>query len=117
MSTGVGSRIKIRRNELGWSQEELAKRMGLKSKSTICKIERGEDNLTATSVNQYADALGVSVAYLMGWEETTEAAYEQLRDAYLVNIKARDLYMQFESLSPEKQAYLLNYLQYLQSQP
>ena len=70
MSTGLGLRIKNKRIELGISQEELASRMGLKSKSTICKIERGEDNLTADSVKKYAKALGVSPDYLVGWEDS-----------------------------------------------
>ena len=70
MSTGIGLRIYNKRKELGWSQDELATRMGLKSKSTICKIERGEDNLTADSVQKYADALGVTRAYLMGLEDS-----------------------------------------------
>lgn len=67
MATGVGLRIRERRKELMLSQEALAKRMGLKSKSTICKIERGEDNLTADTIAKYAVALNSTPAYLMGW--------------------------------------------------
>lgn len=70
MSTGIGLRIRNRRKELGLSQEELCARMNLKSKSTICKIERGEDNLTSDSIQKYADALGVSAAFLMGDEDS-----------------------------------------------
>jgi len=70
MSTGIGLRIRNRRKELGISQEELAARMNLKSKSTICKIERGEDNLTSDSIQKYAEALGVSPAFLMGNEDS-----------------------------------------------
>ena len=69
MSTGLGERIRNRRIELGWSQEELAHNMGFKSKSTICKIERGEDNLTTTAVRKYAEALHTTPSYLMGWED------------------------------------------------
>ena len=103
MSTGVGLRIKHRRQELGWSQEELALRVGLKSKSTICKIERGEDNMTATSVNQYADALQVTPGYLMGWEDTPEAktVYEQLKGYYIKKDSDRKLLERYHNLSPE----------------
>ena len=66
METGIGKRIRERRKELGLSQEELAKRMNLKSKSTICKIERGEDNLTAPILKRYAKALETTPTYLMG---------------------------------------------------
>ena len=35
-------RIKKRREELGMSQDELAQKLGYKSRSTIAKIEKGE---------------------------------------------------------------------------
>lgn len=35
----IGQRIKVRREELNMSQEELAKRIGYKSRSSINKIE------------------------------------------------------------------------------
>ena len=103
MATGVGLRIKHRRQELGWSQEELASRVGLKSKSTICKIERGEDNMTATSVKQYADALQVTPGYLMGWEDkpTAKKAYDQLIRSYIDNESDRKLLERYHNLSPE----------------
>ena len=40
MST-IGENIQRMRKALGWTQEDLAKRMGYKSKSTINKIELG----------------------------------------------------------------------------
>ena len=69
MSTGIGQRIRKRRREIGLSQEELANRMGLRSKSTICKDEKGDDNLTSDTVQKYADALETTPAYIMGWKE------------------------------------------------
>jgi transcriptional regulator with XRE-family HTH domain len=69
MSTGIGQRIRKRRKEIGLSQEELANRMGLRSKSTICKVEKGDDNLTSDTVQKYADALETTPAYIMGWKE------------------------------------------------
>lgn len=70
MKTGIGQRIKERRKELGLSQEELATKMGLKSKSTICKVETVGDNLTADTVKKYAEALDTTPAKLMGWDDT-----------------------------------------------
>lgn len=35
----IGQRVKLRREELGLSQEELAKRIGYKSKTSINKID------------------------------------------------------------------------------
>ena len=39
----IYKRIRARREELGISQEELAKRMGYRSRSSINKIQNGED--------------------------------------------------------------------------
>lgn len=39
----IYKRIRARREELGISQEELAKRMGYRFRSSINKVENGED--------------------------------------------------------------------------
>ena len=41
----IYKRIRARREGLGISQEELAKRMGYKSRSSINKIEKGENDI------------------------------------------------------------------------
>lgn len=65
----VGTRIKRRRMELDWSQRDLAAKMGYKNNSTIARIEAGEVEITQSRIVQFADVLGVTIAYLMGWEE------------------------------------------------
>ena len=88
MSTGIGLRIRDRRKELGLSQEELANRLGLKSKSTVCKIERGDDNLTSDTVTKYALALRTTPAYLMGWEEKDTNDVDRALKAYEMYMNA-----------------------------
>ena len=68
MST-VGENILLMRKHLGWTQEELAKRMGYKSKSTINKIELGINDIPQSKIVQFADVLGTTPAHLMGWDE------------------------------------------------
>lgn len=113
MATGIGERIRRVRTRLEWSQEDLARHMGLKSKSTICKVERGEDNLTTTAVKKYADALGVSPSFLMGWEDNMDNSFEVLEreGAEFCTLqqesesiaKAKALYKMYEKASPEVQ--------------
>lgn len=67
----LGKRIKVRREELGISQDKLAKMLGYISRSSIAKIENGTNQLTQPKIEEFAKALGVSPAYLMGWEEKT----------------------------------------------
>ena len=65
----VGERIRYIREERGISQEELAKKLGLKDKSSVCKIERAGDNVSTKSVCKYAEALNTTPSFLMGWIE------------------------------------------------
>lgn len=70
----VGENIMELRKSLGWTQEELAKRMGYKSKSTINKIEMGINDIPQSKIVKFAEVLGTSPARLMGWvnEETNK---------------------------------------------
>lgn len=65
-------RIKQRREELGMSQDELAKKLGYKSRSTIAKIEKGENDITQSKIAAFADALQTTPSYLMGWGQSGE---------------------------------------------
>ena len=47
--TDLSSRIRQRREQLGLSQEELAARMGYRSKSSITKLEKGINDLPRVS--------------------------------------------------------------------
>ncbi len=69
----IGERIKIQRMKLGWSQRDLAERMGYKSHSVIARIESGEVDVNQTRLDQFASVLQVSHAYLLGLisEETS----------------------------------------------
>lgn len=65
----IGEKIKTRRMALGWSQRELADRMEC-NHSTITRIETGKIDISQSKIMQFSEVLGVSIAYLMGWEET-----------------------------------------------
>lgn len=65
----IGERIKYRREELKMSQEELAHKLGYKSRSSINKIELGANNLTQSKIKAIADALDTTPSYIMGWDE------------------------------------------------
>ena len=65
----IGKRIRQRREALGLSQEELAQKLGYKSRSTINKIEADINDITQSKVSEFARALDTTPAYLMGWED------------------------------------------------
>ena len=62
-------RIRKRREELGMSQEDLAKKMGYKSRSSINKIEMGENDIPQSKIATFAKVLLVSEAWLMGYDD------------------------------------------------
>lgn len=65
-------RIKARREELGLSQDELAKKLGYKSRSTINKIELGINDVTQSKIVAFANALETTPSYLMGWNDSPD---------------------------------------------
>lgn len=73
-----GKRVRKRRIQLGLSQEELAKKLGYSSRSTINKIENGTNDVVQTKVVDFAKALDTTIAYLMAWDETPIAVKDQL---------------------------------------
>ena len=68
----TADRIRQRRLELGLTQLEVAKRIGLTTKAAVCKIEKQGNEVTLKNVERFAKALNCSPAYLMGWEEENE---------------------------------------------
>lgn len=63
----IGERIKARRIELNLTQDELAKKAGYKSRSSINKLESSR-TLPSTKIEKMAEALDTTPAYLMGWD-------------------------------------------------
>lgn len=67
----LATRVKQRREELGLSQEQVALRMGYSSRTSINKIENGRP-CSQKIIARLAEALNVSIPYLMGWEDEEE---------------------------------------------
>lgn len=66
----LGDRIRLRREELRMSQEELATRLGYKSRSTIAKIESGENDLTQSKIVAFAEALSTTARWLLDYDDS-----------------------------------------------
>lgn len=62
--------IKSLREQLGMSQNELAKLTGYTNRSSIAKIEKGEVDLPLSKIELFASALNTTPSELMGdtWE-------------------------------------------------
>lgn len=64
----LGQNIRLYREKLGMTQEELAKKLGYKDRSTIAKIENDVNDITQSKIVAIATALQTTAAALMGWE-------------------------------------------------
>ena len=92
--------IKNLRKENGWTQEDLANKMGY-DRSSIAKIESGKVDLPQSKIIEFANVFGVDAGDLLGWGD----------DLYVTTIpttpdekKAKELYSLYENASPEIQS-------------
>ena len=65
----IGERIKLRREELNMTQDELAKKVGYTSRSSVAKVESNANGMLQSKLALFAKALNTTPAYLMGWED------------------------------------------------
>lgn len=96
----LANRVRQRREELGLSQEDLALRMGYSSRTSINKIENGRP-CSQKIIARLSDALGVSIPYLMGWDEEKPTATD---DGLSPNMKAL---IDFAKSVPEDKAEMI----------
>ena len=67
----MGFKIRLLRENLNMTQDELAIKSGYTSRSSINKIENGLVDIPQSKIYSIANVLNVSPAYLMGWEENS----------------------------------------------
>lgn len=68
----MGERVKKARENKGYTQEELALKLGYKSRSSVNKIEKERD-IPRSMIVRIAEVLGVTPSYLMGWEDEDQS--------------------------------------------
>ena len=98
----LGSRVIARRKELGLTQADLAKRMGYVSRASIAKVEGGRE-VGQRIVARLAEALDVTVPYLMGWERSPEEQAE-LDAAILMDNDLLEFILLYRELDAEQKA-------------
>ena len=64
----VGKNIAEARKRARMTQEELAQKVGYKTKSAINKIEMGKRDLPQKKIATFAAALGTTPGHLLGWD-------------------------------------------------
>lgn len=112
----LANRVRQRREELGMSQEDLALRMGYSSRTSVNKIENGRP-CSQKIIARLAEALGVSIPYLMGWDEEKAIEIHKKNDALsdiIVELRTNEEFMSIVEtiykMDKEKRSSLLAFL-------
>ena len=101
----IGERIKYRREELKMSQDELARRLGYRSRSSINKIEKDASGLPQNKIADIAKALHTTPSYIMGWEEEIEknpSAVAERHTEMLMDEDFNEIFVYFKTLDTKK---------------
>jgi len=85
----VGERIRSRREELGWKQDDLVTKAGI-SKSFLSDLENGKRNVGADKLLDIARALNVSLDFLMTGKASREQTAEVSIPASLAKFAAEE---------------------------
>lgn len=98
----AGNRIKELRVKKGWSQDDLADKMGM-TRANISNYERGiNKNVPSETLKKFADKFGVSSDYLLGQSENSdkpeseflqrlELSEKDLLDQYTIVLDGKEL--------------------------
>jgi transcriptional regulator with XRE-family HTH domain len=84
---GVGERIKKRRLELGWTQDQLCQKAGI-SKGFLSDLENDKRSVSANNLLDIARALSLSLDYLMTGDATVKPVTEVSIPATLARFAA-----------------------------
>jgi transcriptional regulator with XRE-family HTH domain len=105
----IGGKIKSRRIELQWSQRELSDKMGYSNHSTIARIESGTVDIPQSKIVKFAEVLGVSISYLMDWEEENKKTANKHESGLCV--AKQELLALVENCSDEEASRLLQMME------
>lgn len=109
----MGSRIKERRIAMGYTQEELAGKLGLQ-KSAIAKYENGRvENIKRSTIKEMAHILECNPSYLMGWDNNVETSGEFVA-RMLMDKEFTDYVKRMFRLSEIKRAKIYGYIDALE---
>jgi len=99
----IGSRIRLAREESGYSQLDLAKTLGFESATAISLIENDERNIAVTNLEKIADFLHKDIKFFLGKEEDKIVSVEfALRADKNLSKEAKDAISHFIELAKKK---------------
>ena len=108
---GFGEKVRVKRQEKGLTQGELAKKAGI-TQATISRVESGEVlQLGSDKLRGLAKALDVSVDFLVGKIDRME-----FDDSLINDQTAKVIFRGYEKLSEKRKRQVLEYVEFLVKQ-
>ena len=92
--TDFGKLLESTRNDVGLTQKNLAKRVGL-SRTSITNIEKGRQRIPLHMLYAFADALGVQPDKLMPQKQSEPDTIDYILDTKLKNMNIEENSMQW----------------------
>lgn len=104
----IGERIRSKRLELGFTQAEIADKLGYKSRSSVNKMETSR-TLPLSKVTRMAEVLNCTPIYLMGWEEPYSNKLVELLEKLTGIPEVEKLLTYYISLPDEERDKIIKY--------
>ncbi|MBE5942499.1 MAG: helix-turn-helix domain-containing protein [Lachnospiraceae bacterium] len=123
----ISNKVKKRRLSLGLSQEDLAKKLGYKSKTTINKIESGVNDIPRKKIKDFAVALETTPEYFLDYSNSLSSTSSTKDDNHIVEIDSityeeetllfyyRKLSQQGQSIAQERMKELTEIKKYVEN--
>jgi len=107
----LAEKVRVKRDELGMTQAELAKKSGL-TQATISRIENEEvQQLKSDALKALAQALGVTTDFLSGVKQRMD-----FDDALKADENAKIIFRGYENLNQENKKRIKAFVQFLVEQ-
>lgn len=123
----ISNKVRKRRLSLGLSQEDLAKKLGYKSKTTINKIESGVNDIPRKKIKDFAVALETTPEYFLDYSNSLSSTSSTKDDNHIVEIDSityeeetllfyyRKLSQQGQSIAQERMKELTEIKKYVEN--
>lgn len=105
--------IKTLRENLKMSQDELAKKVGYKDRTSIAKIESGKVDLSQSKIFAFAKALNTTPEELMGLKYYEDREVSEYAQAVKDNPNLRLLFDASKNMSKDDIEFVINTIEML----